>query len=218
MPKKKELEQRLYNVNLETREEGGSGIITGRPIVFGQKTDLGWFDEYIEAGALDDTNLSDVRLCLNHDTSYVYARSRKNNPKNTMQIYPNAAGLDIEASLAIDESPKAQDFFSAIRRGDIDKMSFMFSIDEERWEDLESDHPTRVITKIGSVVEVSAVTFPAYDTTSINARSKEALESARSELENARQRAAGSSEEENRSKNELELLKEKTKFLGGIKP
>lgn len=215
--KKKELETRFYSVSLETREENGSGIVTGRPIVFGQKTDLGFFDEYIEAGALDDANLSDVRLCLNHDTSYVYARSRRNNPKNTMNIYPNSEGLDIEANLAIDESPKAQDFFSAIKRGDIDKMSFMFSIDEERWEDLESDHPTRVITKIGSVVEVSAVTFPAYDTTSINARSRETLESARLELENARARSVKDSAEADHKTNELELLKEKTKFLGGIR-
>ena len=216
--KKKELETRFYSVSLETREENGAGVITGRPIVFGVKTDLGIFDEYIEAGALDDANLSDVRLCLNHDTSYVYARSRRNNPKNTMNIYPNREGLDIEANLAIDESPKAQDFFSAIKRGDIDKMSFMFSIDEERWEDLESDHPTRVITKIGSVVEVRAVTFPAYDTTSINARSRETLENARLELENARARSVEDSAEADIKTNELELLKEKTKILGGIKP
>ena len=67
-------------------------------------------------------------------------------------------------------------------------MSFMFSIDKEQWDDLESDHPTRRILKIGSVVEISACTFPAYDSTEINARSKEELDSARSVLEKARQR------------------------------
>ena len=54
----------------------------------------------------------------------------------------------------------------------------MFSVDGEKWEDLESDHPTRHITKIGSVVEVSAVTFPAYKDADIYTRSSEALESA----------------------------------------
>ena len=88
----------------------------------------------------------------------------------------------------------------------------MFSIDQERWEDLESDHPTRHIEKIGSVVEVSAVTFPAYDTTTIDARSKEALDNARSAVETARQQNAKSLE----SDQELELLKLKTNLLSKI--
>lgn len=88
-------------------------------------------------------------------------------------------------------------------------MSFMFSIDDEEWEDLESDHPTRHIRKIGSVVEVSAVTFPAYESTEINARSKEALDNARSAVETARQQSAMSVETDE----ELELLKAKTQIL-----
>ena len=209
---KKELERRSYSVNLETRDaQNGQATITGTPIVFNSKTDLGWFDEVIESGALDSTNLNDVRLCLNHDTSYVYARSRRNNPNSTMRLNVTQQGLEINADLAVEESPKAQDFYSAVKRGDIDKMSFMFSIDEERWEDLESDHPTRHILKIGSVVEVSAVTFPAYDTTSIDARSKEALESARSAVETARQQNATSLESDS-----LELLKLKTNLLSKI--
>ena len=85
----------------------------------------------------------------------------------------------------------------------------MFSIDDEEWEDLESDHPTRHIRKIGSVVEVSAVTFPAYESTEINARSKEALDNARSAVETARQQSAMSVETDE----ELELLKAKTQIL-----
>ena len=88
-------------------------------------------------------------------------------------------------------------------------MSFMFSIDEDRWTNLESDYPTRHITKIGTVVEVSAVTFPAYQQTSINARGKEALESARSAVETAR--AAEAANVETKAKDELEL--EKAKFF-----
>ena len=65
-------------------------------------------------------------------------------------------------------------------------MSFMFSIEDAEWQDLESEHPTRIIRKIGTVVEVSAVTFPAYEATEINARSLEALESARAAVETAR--------------------------------
>lgn len=208
---KKELETRVYSVSLETRDDSEeTGIVKGRPIVYSSRTDIGWFDEIIEPGALDSTDLSDVRFCLNHDTSYVYARSRRNNPNSTMKLNPNEFGLDIKAALAINESSRAKDLFTAIKREDIDKMSFMFSVDEEDWEDLESDHPVRHIKKIGSVVEVSAVTFPAYDTTSINARSKEALENARSAVETARQQRSNSLESE--KSNYVDLEKEKFKF------
>ena len=204
-----ELIERCYDVNLETREEGGKGTIIGQPVVYNSRTDIGYFDEIIESGALDRADLSDVRLCLNHDTSYVYARSRRNNPNSTMRLMVTPTGLQIEGDLALEESPKARDFYSAIKRGDIDKMSFMFSVTDEEWEDLDSDHPTRRIKSIGSVVEVSAVTFPAYDSTEIYARSKEALESARSALESARQQTAETVETV--SKNE-ELALEKAKF------
>lgn len=204
----KQLETRTYSVQLESREEGDDGIITGRPIVYNSRTNLGLFDEEIAPGALNGTDLNDVRLCLNHDTSYVYARSRRNNPNSTMQLQPNEYGLDFTARLAVRESPKAQDYYTAVQRQDIDKMSFMFSVEDEEWRNLESDHPLRVITKIGTVVEVSAVTFPAYDSTEIQARSQQALDNARSALEKAR--------EEQRAKpldSGIELLKEKTKLF-----
>lgn len=219
MPKKKNaLVQRFYAANLETRDDSEvEGRIAGRPIVLNSRTDLGPFDEIIDSGALTEANLNDVRLCLNHDTSYVYARSRKNSVKNTMWIDTDTEGLKFEADLAIKDSPKAKDFYSAVKRGDIDKMSFMFSIDEEKWEDLESDHPTRHITKIGSVVEISAVTFPAYDATEINARSnEEALENARKAVETVKQ-SVRSAEADDAVK-QLELAKAKFNFknrLGG---
>ena len=181
-----EIIKRAFLTNFETREENGSGIITGRPVVLNSRTDLGFCDEVIDAGALAKTDLTDVRLCLNHDTSYVYARSRRNNGNSTMQISTDAMGLTFSAGLDIQNSPKAQDYYAAVRRGDIDKMSFMFTIDGYEWENLESDHPTRRITSIGKIFEISAVTFPAYDTTSIEARSADTLESVKRELESAR--------------------------------
>ena len=205
---KKELETRAYGAEFGFGDESDGTIIEGTPIVFNSRTDIGYFDEIIEVGALDEADLTDVRLCLNHDTSYVYARSRRNNPNSTMQLAVTSEGLRISAKLDTDSSERAKDFVSMIRRGDIDKMSFMFSIDEDRWEDLESDHPTRHILKIGSVVEVSAVTFPAYDTTEINARSKEALDNARSAVDTARQLNAKSVDTDK----SLELAKAKFDF------
>lgn len=206
-----EFERRAYSATFETREDNGNGIITGRPIVYDSRTNLGWFDEVIDVGALDGADLTDVRLCLNHDTSYVYARSRRNNQNSTMHLNVTQHGLEIEAQLAVEESPRAKDFYSAVKRGDIDKMSFMFRVDRDSWENLESDHPTRHITKISSVLEVSAVTFPAYDSTAIDARGGEALESARSVLERARQQNAAPME-----MGELALAKAKFEFMAKL--
>lgn len=207
---------RSYDAVFDASEEQ-AGVINGKPIVFNSRTNLGYFDEVIEVGALDDANLEDIRFCLNHDTSYVYARSRRNNTNSTMQVSTDMDGMKIRATLDIDESPRARDLYTAIKRGDIDKMSFMFSVDEDRWEELETEHPTRHITKIGSVVEVSAVTFPAYEATEINARSREALENARSAVETARQQNAESVDtDSNSSENELNLAKAKFMFRSKI--
>lgn len=211
---KKALEQRSYCFEVRAEETEEGNIITGRPIVYNSRTDLGWFDEIIEPGALNNTDLTDVRFLVNHDTSKIpLARSRRNNGNSTMQLTVDNEGMGIRVSLDIENNHEARSLYSAVQRGDISGMSFMFGINDEEWEDLESDHPLRRIKDISSVVEVSAVTFPAYDATEINARSKAALDNARSALENVRQQKA---QEVETSNNELELLKEKAKLLGGI--
>lgn len=191
------------------------GTITGRPIVFNSWTDLGWFDEIIDSRALDTTDLTDVRFLVNHDLSKIpLARSRRNNGSSTMQLITDAEGLLIKAQLDTENNAEAKSLYSAIQRGDISGMSFMFSVRGDEWQDLDTEHPKRRITDIESVVEVSAVTFPAYDATSINARSKEALESARSALESARQQTGEplESEEETRRNDETDLELAKAKF------
>ena len=210
----KELEQRAYNFDVNAEENEKGHRITGRPIVYGSRTNLGWFDEIIEPGALDSADLKDVRFLVNHDTSKIpLARSRRNNGNSTMKLSPNEYGMDIDVALDTENNSDARALYSAVDRGDISGMSFMFGVDDEEWENLESDHPTRHIRKISTVVEVSAVTFPAYESTTIDARSKEALDNARSALESARQQDAKSVDTD-----ELELAKAKFKFrslLGG---
>lgn len=184
---KKGLEERAYSLEVRAENAENGAILTGRPIVYNSRTDLGYFDEVIESGALARTNLQDVRFLVNHDTSKIpLARSRRNNGNSTMRLIPNEFGLDIEVLLDTENNSDARSLYSAVQRGDISGMSFMFSVDDEEWENLESDHPTRHIRSIGTVVEVSAVNFPAYESTSIQARSKEALDNARSALESVR--------------------------------
>lgn len=208
---KTKLEKRSYNFEVRAEENERGKTITGRPIVYNSRTDLGLFDEIIESGALNRTDLTDVRFLVNHDISRIpLARSRRNNGNSTMQLTVDNAGMGIRVILDTENNSEARALYSAVERGDISGMSFMFGIRGEEWEELDSDHPTRKITDISTVVEVSAVTFPAYESTEINARSKEALENARSVLEKARQQNVKSVDTD-----ELQLLKEKTKILGG---
>ena len=201
---------RAYNfeIRAENNEKNGDHI-TGRPIVYNSKTDLGWFDEIIEAGALDKANLKDVRFLVNHNTDMIpLARSRNNNENSTMQLEVDKDGMSIRVNLDTENNTEARNLYSAIKRGDITGMSFMFTIDDEEWENLESDHPTRHIRKIGTVFEVSAVTFPAYESTEISARAKETLESVKDLLESKRR-----SLESDKEALELEKAKNRNKFF-----
>ena len=211
--KRKEFEQRSYkfDVRAEVRENGIKRL-SGSPIVYNARTDIGgMFEEVIEAGALDFSNLKDVPLLVNHNERMIpVARSRNNNANSTMRLMVTPDGMDFYADIDTERNMTARELDSAVERGDLDGMSFKFSIDEERWENLESEYPTRHIMRIGTVAEISACTWPAYEQTSIYARSKEALENARSALDSARQQNAGSPDGDIQN---LSLLKEKLKII-----
>ena len=195
----KEIRAFDFEVMAEEDEQHGT-MLTGRPIVFGQRTDLGWYDEIIEQGALDLTDLKDVRFLVNHNTDLIpLARSRNNNDNSTMQMTVDQDGMMIRTNLDTENNADAKALYSAVARGDISGMSFMFSVDKDSWDDVNTEHPTRHIRSISRVMEVSAVTFPAYSQTSIQARglsdaldgAKESLESVKAEqLEIERRRVA----------------------------
>lgn len=207
----KELERRSYSFEVRAEETEQGNIITGRPIVYNSRTDLGWYDEIIEPGALNNTDLTDVRFLVNHDTSKIpLARSRNNNGNSTMQLSVDNDGMSIRVTLDTENNSEARALYSAVKRGDISGMSFMFAIRDEEWDDLDSDHPIRHIKDISTVVEVSAVTFPAYESTEINARSKAALDNARSTLDSVRQQSVSSLD------SEKEKLKLQIEILGGF--
>ena len=211
----KELERRSYNFEVRAEENEQGSIITGRPIVYNSRTDIGFFDEIIEQGALNNTDLTDVRFMVNHDMSKIpLARSRRNNGNSTMQLTVDERGMSIRVLLDTVNNAEAKSLFSAVQRGDLNGMSFAFGVSDEEWEDLEKEHPLRRIKGISTVVEVSAVTFPAYEATEIYARSKEALDSARSALERVRQQTAEAVETDSQeeARGELELAKAKFTF------
>lgn len=183
----KEIRAFDFEVRAEETEAHGH-TLNGRPIVFGQRTDLGWYDEIIEQGALDMTDLKDVRFLVNHNTDMIpLARSRNNNENSTMQLVVDEDGLAIRTDLDVENNNEAKSLYSAVSRGDISGMSFMFTVDKDKWDDADTEHPTRHVLSISKVFEVSAVTFPAYSQTSIQARGlSDALDGAKESLENER--------------------------------
>lgn len=201
----KEIRSFDFDINASESEERGK-YIEGRAIVYNQRTNLGWYDEIIAADALKDTDLRDVRLLVNHDTDMIpLARSRNNNANSTMQLTVDEEGLLIRANLDTENNSDAKALYSAVERRDLDGMSFMFVVDKDAWDDLESDHPTRTITGIKRVLEVSGVTFPAYSATSLQARGlADALDSAKASLESAKAEAR----EIERKKQRIRILTE----------
>ena len=199
----------IRNIDFEVRadqsEEHGH-FLSGRPIVYGQRTDIGWYDEIIEAGALDTTNLKDVRFLVNHNTDMIpLARSRNNTDNSTMQMMVDNEGMTIRVDLDTENNTEAKNLYSAVGRGDITGMSFMFSVDSDSWDDADTDHPLRHIRSIRRVLEVSAVTFPAYSATSIQTRGlSDALDSAKESLESERSRLR----EIRRQKQKIKMLTE----------
>ena len=191
-----------FDVKANQSEEHGN-FIEGRAIVFDSPTDIGPFEEIISKDALNETDLKDVRFLVNHNTDMIpLARSRNNNANSTMQMVVGEEGMDIRADLDTENNADARALYSATKRGDISGMSFMMTVDGEEWNWENEEHPTRTITKIGKVFEVSAVSFPAYEATSLEARdNEEALESAKSALESAKTEA-----EKSEAINELNSL------------
>lgn len=207
LPKNDEIITRSYGTEFRA-SEGEEKRIEGHAAVYDQKVNIAnYFFEIIERGAFDGCDLTDVLFFVNHDTSKIpLARSRRNNGNSTMQIKTDDKGLFIDAKIDVENNAESKSLHSSVSRGDINGMSFMFTIQEAKWIDLDTDMPTRRITKIKKVYEVSAVNMPAYSDTDISARDQSALDSAVRALENARS-------EVDTSKNELEILKLKNNIL-----
>lgn len=211
--KNEELVTRAFNATFRAKEDTEKkGVIEGTPIVFNQETRISdWEGEYIETiepNALDKADLSDVRLFVNHDINKI-TLARSKNGKGTMSFNIDEEGMHIEAELDVENNAEARSLNSAVKRGDMDGMSFMFRIAKDEWSDLDSELPKRTIKEISIVHEVSVVNFPAYPQTSVNARSSEEAET--SPLAEARKRYA---EETARSNRELlEIEKEKVNNL-----
>lgn len=213
MPNKREVRQLTFEVRAAENEQHGTHLI-GLPIVYGQVIQYGWRREVIDPGAVDEeTDLTDVPFLIGHNTSMVpLARSRNNNENSTMQLKRVEKGLEIRVDLDTENNQDAKKLYSAVKRGDITGMSFMFTVNKSMWEDEDSDNPLRRIMHIEKVFEVSAVAFPAYDETKLQAAGKDlSPEGAEDPLESALKRelqeVRDAKHNDERRKKALEILR-----------
>ena len=137
-------------------------VLQGYAALFDDTTDLGPFKERIDRGAFDGVLDSDVRLLLNHDGA-PYARTKS----GTMEIGVDERGLHYRATLG--NTQAARDLYDMVKRGDMDQMSFGFTIAEQDWDEANT---VRTIKRVGELFELSVVPFPAYANTVAEARNK----------------------------------------------
>lgn len=205
------------NYPAEFRADGASGLIEGTPIVFDTPTDIGgWFQETIVKGAItEDVLRADVAFFFNHNLDGLkIARSIiPLKDKGGMEFDITDEGVKMRVNPNRTRSD-VNDLYLAIEDRVIDGMSFMFAVAEERWEDENTDYPKRFITRIDPVIEVSAVNYPAYKSTSINvARGDLPTENDKAVVGKLRERRQALREGDAQAKRELELLKAKIKYL-----
>jgi len=150
-------------------------IIEGLAIPYDTPAEIHGYTEIVRAGALDGVNLDDILLCCNHNMADVpLARSPK-----TMTLTITGAGLEFKANLP--DTEQGREVYTAVKRGDLTKMSFAFSV-AENGETFENN--TRTITKIERIFEISPVNFPAYDDTAVFARNKNMSEKGENAMQN----------------------------------
>lgn len=165
-------ETRLADVTLH--EEEDKMILEGYALVFNNETLIGdeeyGFIEQIDSRALSDTKMKDVPMKYNHMDSFLIIARTKN---QSLSLTVDSIGLKVRAELL--DTNTNQDIYKMVRSGLLDKMSFAFTVDEQVWN-REGRIPKRTIKKIERLYDVSVVDTPAYDATSIYARSLESME------------------------------------------
>ena len=157
-------ETRNFDADFEIREEQDGMAFIGYAAKFNSwSEDLGGFREQIEPGAFRRSlrSRNDVKLLVNHDTGRVLASTRS----GTMRMYEDEIGLRVEANLP--NTSDGRDMAELLKRGDLSKMSFGFSVQKDSWNQEMTERTLRSVR----IFEASIVAFPAYTETEALVRS-----------------------------------------------
>ena len=170
------METRMALLEPANNDDENKQLVEGYAAVFNQRALIwesewsGWkYMEVIDRNAFDGADMSDTVFKYNHgDVAMILARASN----NTLTMNTDDKGLRISADII--DTNNGTDVYKLIKRGDLNKMSFAFTVKSERTEvDKENKIYTRTITAFDKIYDVAVVDFPAYDGTSIQARSKE---------------------------------------------
>lgn len=145
-------------------------ILSGRPVVYESPTEIhdigGSYIEIIRRGALDGADIGDVRLLVGHDASRIpLARTPR-----TMSLEVDADGLTFRAQLPDTEA--GREAYQAVERGDIRGLSFAFTVPDDG-DEYDPKTNTRTINRIAKVYECTLTAFPAYESTTVSAESRD---------------------------------------------
>ena len=185
------METRMALLEPASENEENKQLVEGYAAVFNQRTLIwesewsGWkYMEVIDRNAFDGADMSDTVFKYNHgDIAMVLARVSN----NTLTMQTDDKGLRISADII--DTNNGTDVYKLIKRGDLNKMSFAFTVKNERSEsDRENKIYTRTITAFDKIYDVAVVDFPAYDGTSIQARSKEYFVNLEKDLQEEKRR------------------------------
>jgi len=170
------------------KSKDGETIVRGYAAVFGQLSeDLGGFKEQIDSRAFDNVLEDDVVAVFNHDMNIIFGRTSS----GTLKLSVDERGLVSEITMP--NTQAAKDTIELMRRGDINKMSFGFIVDVDKWKESERGY-VRTVKEVKRLIDVSLVTKPAYPQTTAAVRS----------LDNYKKQTPKAS---NISKNKVRLLK-----------
>jgi HK97 family phage prohead protease len=163
--KVKKIERRTFTVqDVEARQaEDGTMRLRGYAAVFNDASVPLPFKENIAPGAFRKTlsETPDVRLLINHE-GLPLARTKN----GTLTLTEDERGLYMDAIIA--DTTEGRDLYKLVERGDVDQMSFAFRVIRQKWND---DRSERTLTEVSLADgDVSVVTYPAYPTTSVEAR------------------------------------------------
>lgn len=185
------METRMALLEPASENEENKQLVEGYAAVFNQRTLIwesewsGWkYMEVIDRNAFEGADMSDTVFKYNHgDIAMVLARTSN----NTLIMNTDDKGLRISADII--DTNNGRDVYKLIKRGDLNKMSFAFTVKNERSEsDRENKIYTRTITAFDKIYDVAVVDFPAYDGTSIQARSKEYFVNLEKDLQEEKRR------------------------------
>lgn len=160
----------ISDLKIESRQASESRTIVGYAAKFERWSEpiMGWFREKIARDAFSECDVTDVIMCFNHNVDSILARTTS----GTLTLSTDEEGLRFEFDAP--DTSLGNDMLELVRRGDISKCSFKFTVEEDEWryadKENKMEYDERTIRKIDKLYDVSLVVYPAYNDTEAGIR------------------------------------------------